>query len=68
MQTCNTLINDHKQSKVNCDREVKKTLETEKKNLIQLLKSLPNFSLEMKWDFDSNVVPLISVLAPSGSV
>ena len=38
----------------------------EKKKLNELLMRMPDFYLEMKWDFDSSILPLVSKLAPSG--
>lgn len=43
-----------------------KVLKDQQANLIKVLDSMPNFYLEMKWDFDSSVLPFISKLAPSG--
>jgi ankyrin repeat protein len=31
---------------------------------LNALKSLPNFYIEMKWEFDSNLIPLVSHIAP----
>lgn len=38
----------------------------EEQKLLSMLDKLPNFYLEMKWDFESSVIPFLSRLAPSG--
>jgi len=38
----------------------------EKMRIIDMLGKLPDFDLEMKWDFESSVIPLLGKLAPSG--
>ena len=41
-------------------------IETEKNKLLEILDQIPDFYLEMKWDFESSIIPLISHIAPSG--
>ena len=33
-----------------------------------LLEKLPNFYFEMKWDFESNLIPLFSKISPSDTI
>lgn len=42
-------------------------IESEKNRLLEVLDQIPDFYLEMKWDFESSIIPLISRIAPSGS-
>lgn len=44
----------------------KEFLLNEKEKLVKLLEKMPDFYFEMKWDFESSVIPLIGKLAPSG--
>lgn len=36
--------------------------------LLYLLRELPDFSIDMHWDFESSMIPFFSKLAPSGSL
>ena len=38
----------------------------EKQIILGILGQMPDFYFEMKWDFESSVIPLIGKLAPSG--
>ena len=38
----------------------------QEKQLKKILEKTPDFYLEMKWDFESPVIPFLSKLAPSG--
>ena len=44
----------------------KQALIKQKEKLLEVLEATPNFYLEMKWDFESNLIPFVSKLAPSG--
>ena len=44
----------------------KKKLKAQEANILKVLQSTPDFYLEMKWDFESNVIPFFSKLAPTG--
>ena len=44
----------------------KKKMKTQETNILQVLENTPDFYIEMKWDFESNVIPFISQLAPTG--
>lgn len=46
---------------------LKKQLYLHQKSIVlELLAQIPDFYLEMKWDFESSVVPWLGRLAPSG--
>lgn len=38
----------------------------EEQKLLTMLSELPDFYLEMKWDFESSIIPFLNKLAPSG--
>lgn len=38
----------------------------EKEKVIEVLNQMPDFYFEMKWDFESPVIPLLGKIAPSG--
>jgi len=38
----------------------------EKTIVLGILGKIPDFYLEMRWDFESSVIPLLGKLAPSG--
>ena len=38
----------------------------EEQKLLSMLSELPDFYLEMKWDFESSIIPFLNKLAPSG--
>jgi hypothetical protein len=38
----------------------------EEEKLLAMLIELPDFYLEMKWDFESPLIPFLNKLAPSG--
>lgn len=40
----------------------------EKEKMLSMLEKLPDFYVEMKWDFESSVIPLLGRLAPSGYI
>ena len=44
----------------------KKKMKTQEANVTKVLQNTPDFYIEMKWDFESNVIPFISQLAPTG--
>jgi len=41
------------------------TIQNQQQDLIKILMAMPNFYLEMKWDFESSLVPFLSKIAPS---
>ena len=43
----------------------KQILIKQRDQLVEVLEATPNFYLEMKWDFESNLIPFVSKLAPS---
>ena len=45
----------------------KVTLMKQQEKLVKLLNLTPDFYLEMKWDFESSLIPFFSKLAPSGN-
>jgi len=42
------------------------TIKAQQQDLIKILTAMPDFYLEMRWDFESSLVPFISKFAPSG--
>jgi len=40
----------------------------EKEKMLCMLEKLPDFYIEMKWDFESSMIPLLGRLAPSGKI
>lgn len=40
----------------------------EREKVIKVLNNMPDFYLEMKWDFESSVIPLLGKIAPSGEI
>ncbi len=47
-------------------RKKREKILRERDILITTLLNLPDFYLEIKWDFESSVIPFISKIAPSG--
>lgn len=43
----------------------KQSLLEQKREIDNLLADVPDFYLEMKWEFESNIIPFVSKLAPS---
>jgi len=41
------------------------TIKAQQQDLIKILTAMPDFYLEMRWDFESSLVPFISKFAPS---
>ena len=51
---------------LDCLMEKKRaTLKKQQEDLIKYLNMTPDFYLEMKWDFESSIIPFLSKLAPS---
>lgn len=43
-----------------------KLVQEQREHLSKILSKTPDFYMEMKWDFDSPIIPLLSKIAPSG--
>ena len=46
----------------------KRKMKSQESNILKILQNTPDFYIEMKWDFESNVIPFVSQLAPTGEI